>query len=423
MRGNGIEVSGPAAGADAEAAFDGVICIGGEDWWYHNRGHFDFQIMRRIARDMPVLFVNSLGVRVPNPLRDRHFSQRIARKLTSYARGLVEAEPGFWVFSPVVVPGARGKALTDWALAPQIRLAAHRAGITNPALWLHCPPGADLIGRIPARLTVMQRTDRFEAFPDGDHITIARQIGAMKQAADLIVYCNDALAAEDSERPADRMVVTHGVDLERFASAGQKRRATDWAAPDDIAGIPSPRIGFIGGVDHHTFDPPLFLEVADRIPDAHFVVVGGCSLPSDWVGSRQNIHIVGRKPYDVIADYMAAMDVLIMPWNRSDWIAACNPIKLKEYLAVQRPVVTTDFPALGPWRDRVAVANTAEAFADACREALSSTAADVSSALATETWDHKSAAILSRMHMLATARRDADVARIPERTRLIPATA
>ena len=45
--------------------FDGVICIGGEDWWYHNRGHFDFQIMRRIARDWPVLFVNSIAVRMP----------------------------------------------------------------------------------------------------------------------------------------------------------------------------------------------------------------------------------------------------------------------------------------------------------------------------------------------------------------------
>jgi hypothetical protein len=37
-------------------AFDGIICLGGEDWWYHNRGHFDFQIMRRLARDWPVLF-------------------------------------------------------------------------------------------------------------------------------------------------------------------------------------------------------------------------------------------------------------------------------------------------------------------------------------------------------------------------------
>ncbi len=49
--------------------FDGIICIGGEDWWYHNRGHFDFQIMRRLARSMPVLFVNSLARLVTAPGR------------------------------------------------------------------------------------------------------------------------------------------------------------------------------------------------------------------------------------------------------------------------------------------------------------------------------------------------------------------
>ena len=40
---------------DGDRGFDGIICIGGEDWWYHNRGHFDFQIMRRLAERWPVL--------------------------------------------------------------------------------------------------------------------------------------------------------------------------------------------------------------------------------------------------------------------------------------------------------------------------------------------------------------------------------
>ena len=30
--------------------FDGVICFGGVDWWYHNRGHYDIQMMRRFAK-------------------------------------------------------------------------------------------------------------------------------------------------------------------------------------------------------------------------------------------------------------------------------------------------------------------------------------------------------------------------------------
>ena len=40
-----------------------------------------------------------------------------------------------------------------------------------------------------------------------------------------------------------------------------------------------------------------------------------------------------------------------MPWNSSDSIKACNPIKLKEYLAVGRPMVATEFQALDGFRD------------------------------------------------------------------------
>ena len=87
-------------------------------------------------------------------------------------------------------------------------------------------------------------------------------------------------------------------------------------------------------------------------------MIGGCSLPDGWC-ALPNVHFLGRKPYDEVARYMAAMDVLIMPWNHSEWIKACNPIKLKEYLAVGRPVVTTDFPALDGWRDLVRVADGA----------------------------------------------------------------
>ena len=65
--------------SESDLGFDGIICIGGEDWWYHNRGHFDFQIMRRLAETMPVLFVNSLAVRMPSLKEKSQFAARIGR--------------------------------------------------------------------------------------------------------------------------------------------------------------------------------------------------------------------------------------------------------------------------------------------------------------------------------------------------------
>jgi glycosyltransferase involved in cell wall biosynthesis len=376
------------------SSFDGIICIGGEDWWYHNRGHFDFQIMRRLAERWPVLFVNSLGVRMPSLKDNRLFVERVGRKLKSLARGVVHVENGFWVFSPAMVPGATGQMLSSWALAPQIRIAAARAGIRRPLLWVHCPAGATLADEIDAAAVVMQRTDRFEAFPEADPSVVTRQIAHLKQRADLVVYAAPHLMQEEAGEVQRQVLVTHGVDVERFVEAGLDaevaRAAGTSIDPADIAHLSRPRVGFVGGIDAHTFDPTLFSEVAGRLGEVSFVMVGGCSLAEGWC-PHPNVTFVGRKPYDEVASYMAAVDCLIMPWNDSDWIKACNPIKLKEYLAAGRPVVTTEFGALAGWRDLVTVAHGADEFAAAIRAALAATydASEARRRVATESWDGK----------------------------------
>jgi glycosyltransferase involved in cell wall biosynthesis len=397
-------------GGPRAAAFDGIVCIGGEDWWYHNRGHFDFQIMRRLARHWPVLFVNSLAVRMPSPAGDRQFAARVGRKLKSLARGLAHVENGFWVFSPLSVPGPAGQKLSGWALGPQIRLAMARVGIRNPVLWVHCPAGAPLAQELAHARLVLQRTDRFEAFPDADPAHVEAHIASLRSRADLVVYAAPHLMAEEAAHTRAQVLVTHGVELERFVSAG----VAGGAQPPDLTGIARPRVGFVGGIDAHTFDVPLFLDVARRLPEASFVLIGGCSLPKGWC-PLANVTLLGRKPYEEVARYMAAMDVLVMPWNRSAWIEACNPIKLKEYLAVGRPVVTTDFRALEGWRDLVRVAASAEDFAAAIRAGLAQ-GCDVERgrrAVASESWDAK--ADLVRASIIGMGLRFAPAAEAPPR--------
>jgi len=224
----------------------------------------------------------------------------------------------------------------------------------------------------------------------------------LKERADLVIYAAEHLMHEEQGEVRSGVVVTHGVELDAFVAAGEGGVTT----PDDILeleadwllknpGQPRPkRVGFIGGLDAHTFDPELFLEVAAELDDFQFVLVGGSSLGEDWC-TLPNVALLGRKPYEDIAAYIAVMDVLIMPWNKSDWIKACNPIKLKEYLAVGRPVVTRDFPALSAWRKFVSIADDAPGFAKAIRKAVLEPYDFVAGrkALAFESWDAKASLI------------------------------
>ena len=348
-------------------AYDGVVCFGGVDWWYHNRGHYDIQMMREFSARGPVVYVNSIGMRVPRPGKGGMFARRVLRKLKSFRHGLTRVRENFWVLSPVVLPAGRGAKANEASLAWQVRRAARRAGIAHPLVWVACPPGQPVVEALGPVGVVYQRTDRFEAFKGVDPDRIARFDRRLKDRADVTLYCSTWLKELEGDQPKASAFVDHGVDARDFEAAGLGRTP----APQDTLDLPRPVVGFVGGIDAHTFDPQLFLDVARAIPEATFMLVGACSLPEGWC-ALPNVRLLGQRPYEQVPGYMAAADVLIMPWNRSEWIRACNPVKLKEYLAVGRPVVSTPFPELERYTGLVRVGENAEGFARHVREALAS---------------------------------------------------
>lgn len=384
----GIRMSeSPAQGTPAQAAnlpFDSVVCFGGVDWWYHNRGHFDLQIMRELSRQVPVLYVNSIGMRFPNPREGATFWTRIRRKLRSIRRGVVTVRERFHVYSPFHVPGRLTQGLSAPLLAAQTRRAARALGFRRPLLWISNPVAFEVAGRLGEVGLVYCRTDRYEAFPGVDPARIAGYDAALKRSADLSVFCATALLEAEKSGCRNAAFVDHGVDFDAFA------RGAEQAEPADLRGVPRPRVGFVGSIDEHTFDPELFRRVVELLPDFHFLLVGGTTLPEGWLVAP-NVHFLGQKPYEQVAGYPGHCDVLVMPWNRSAWIQACNPIKLKEYLAAGRPVVTTWFDELTRYPGCVHVATDAQAFAAAIRAAHAAPDAPerLRARVREETWSHQ----------------------------------
>lgn len=384
--------------------FDGVVCFGDSDWWYHNRGHYDMQMMRQLSRHLPVLYINSIGLSVPRIGKGGMFLRRIQRKLKSLRRGLVTVSENFTVFSPLVVPGRAGMLVSKPLMVLQVRRAIRHLGIRRPLVWVVCPPGARIVDALHPAKVVYQRTDRYEDYPGIDRNEISQLDRFMKQRADLTLFCSSYLLKKEQEHCRRALFADHGVDFDRFAAAGQKAQTCN-AAPADAASVEAqlssiahPRVGFVGGIDAHTFDPQLFNNVVARLPDVNFFLVGACSLPAGWC-TAPNVTLLGQQPYERVADYMAGADVLIMPWNKSDWIRACNPVKLKEYLAVGRPVVSTSFEELARYRGLVHIAGDAPQFAAAIRQVLSEPAdADrLRARVQNETWTAKANLVLDTL--------------------------
>ncbi len=344
---------------DSAWDFDGVLCFGQVDWWYHNRTHFDLQIMREFSKKFPVLYVNSLGMKMPKPSEGRMFFTRISRKAKSFMRGIRKVRDNFHVFSPLSIPLLSRSALGKSLLVMQLKLALKYCGIRRPLIWVGCPTAYEVLGAIPGVKQIYQRTDRYENYAGVDPEYIARIDRELKANSDLTVFCSTKLFELERQGCKDFSYIEHGVDYSYFAGADAGK------LPAELETIPSPRAVYVGGMDHGVFDPDFFHALAKELPEWNFVLVGSSAFGDDWCGELQNVYKLGKRDYSEVAAYMAAADVLIMTWCRNDWIEVCNPIKLKEYLAVGKGVVSTPFYELKRYRENILAASTPAEFAAA----------------------------------------------------------
>lgn len=350
--------------------YDGILCFGGEDWWYHNQAHFDMQIMRCMARRVPVLYVNSVGFAMPSVQEGAHFLTKIGRKLRSVSRPISMPSPGFHVASPFSAPlwhRPNIAKLNVLSLRMQVHNAVRSVGFKNPLIWVACPTAYEVVRCMRRQsFLVYQRTDKYEEYSEQTRGYIESADRWLSTRADLTVYASRTLYEESPLRPKS-LLVSHGVELAHF----DRPKALQAGPPPDITNLKRPIVGFFGDIEGNTtVDMDLIARVGHVLSNVSFVFVGRVVTNLGAVRDLPNVYFLGKKPYEDVPRYGAQFDVAIMPWKQNRWIHYCNPIKLKEYLALGLPIVTTEFPEALHYRDVMYVARSRDEFINGIREAV-----------------------------------------------------
>jgi glycosyltransferase involved in cell wall biosynthesis len=158
------------------------------------------------------------------------------------------------------------------------------------------------------------------------------------------------------------------VDSEAFAEA-----ATHLAVPPDLEALPRPRVGYVGAVNDKV-DFGLLREAARRRPHWSVVLVGPWAVREDAdafaLRDTALVHFLGKRDVSQVPSYVASLDVCLMPYKLNEWTQHINPLKMYEYLAAGRPVVSTRIPAVEPFAEWIDVAEGADAFVEAVEKAL-----------------------------------------------------
>jgi glycosyltransferase involved in cell wall biosynthesis len=133
---------------------------------------------------------------------------------------------------------------------------------------------------------------------------------------------------------------------------------------------------------------------------AHRPRAAQAACQRDAARSTRPRHAAGLCP---LPGYAQHWDAALLPFRDTAQIRACNPLKLREYLAAGRPVVTTEFPALDGYRDLVRVADSPEAMATALEAARAEGLARVEerrARVADQSWDRRAADVAALLDAL-----------------------
>lgn len=283
-----------------------------------------------------------------------------------------------------------GKICTRW---PRLRafdagvvraycaMPLRRAGAdpANAIAYVFHPSFHPYVDALGCRWTVYHPYDAFARQP-GWSEQLAREEAALVACVDLVIASSpeilSGLPGADARRA---LVLTNGADALAFA------RGPALPCPPDLAAIPRPRIGYTGRLTRKV-DFPLIETMARQRPDWNWALVG--PVQSSGIGDVEadpaiarayracrelpNVHFLGAKPHTDLPAYAGHMDVNAMCY-RSDgdgWWRAISPLKLHEYLATGRPVVSADLGAVRPFADVVSNARGGHGWIAAIERAL-----------------------------------------------------
>jgi len=344
---------------------DGVVHFGNVDWWYHNRGHSSVRMATRIAKHVPTLWINSIGMRMPIPGKTEIAWSRYWRKIKSLARGLKrDPQSGMYIYSPLFVPLYSEKMLqfNGWLLALQVKILRWRLNMKHPSAVVSMPTMTPAVEKLKWNKILFERCDDFTTLPEADKDRIAALEKRLLEISDTAIYVHEGLMERELGLVKESVLIGHGVDFDKFVAARNN--------PDNsILDVPKPIIGFFGGMDDYRMDVELMIKIARHIPGT-LVLIGPKQMDLSSVLAEKNVKHIDQISPDELATYAANFDVGIIPFLQNDFNKMCNPIKLKEYLALAYPSVVMALPAFEEYKSLIYSSNSHQEFLDNIDKAL-----------------------------------------------------
>ncbi len=257
-------------------------------------------------------------------------------------------------------------------IAPDLFLVrgdlARLAGLPRLLLWSF-PYNFHLVDLFPAGTPIVYDwIDDLAVFPQERALLEQNHRRALAEATVVASVARRLHEPALAARP-DALYLPNGVEFDRFAGpAGGAPALLPIVPPEPeleaLRAAGRPLAGYYGALAHW-FDYRLLEETARLRPDWSFLLIGpdhDRSIHKSKLLKQPNVLWLGPRPYAVLPAFLRLFDVATIPFAINDITLATSPLKLFEYFAGGRAVVTTPMTECQAFPE-VVIAATARDFA------------------------------------------------------------
>ena len=237
----------------------------------------------------------------------------------------------------------------------------------------------DIVSKLDVVTEALERNDKIlYEYIDEIHEDITQSVPKdfwekhnfiMKNEECYIVTTADKLLNDVKQiRNKNYVLATNGVTLEDFivdetAEIPEKIK--------ELKGKYDKLIGYYGALAKW-FDYELINKVAKKYPNYAIVLIGlkyDDSLESSKILDNSNVYYLGKVDYKELIKYSSNLNLLTIPFLINEITESTSPVKLFEYMATQKPILTTAMKECKKYKS-VNIANSHEEFIEKVPEVL-----------------------------------------------------
>jgi glycosyltransferase involved in cell wall biosynthesis len=247
----------------------------------------------------------------------------------------------------------------------QIKALLKQKGCKKIILYIWRPEFGDMLDKFNYDLSCYHIDDEY-TFSESDLPNDEAEVQLISKVDQVIIHSAGLLAKKGDINP-NTIHIPNGVDFAAYS--------TPTAESEDMKNIPHPRIGYVGVIKKQ-LDFKLLVELAQRHPDFSFVFVG----PYGYLGDSSqlvkklekldNTYFLGAKKVEQLPSYTQHMDVCILCYLVNAYTNYIYPLKLHEYLATGKPVVSASINSVKEFEHVVKIANSTDEWSEALVQSL-----------------------------------------------------